>query len=81
MEHVYCFETIRNNTALKQKGLIMFEFDGFETIRNNTALKHQLCKKTALLCFETIRNNTALKLSFVIGAIRPVLKPFETTQL
>ena len=56
-----CFETIRNNTALKRAFGIDQVKLGFETIRNNTALKLQV-KLVLLLCgFETIRNNTALK--------------------
>ena len=35
-----CFETIRNNTALKPVHRCRIFDDGFETIRNNTALKH-----------------------------------------
>ena len=33
------FETIRNNTALKQFQSIKLTLPGFETIRNNKALK------------------------------------------
>ena len=55
------FETIRNNTALKQQALWNWEIQSFETIRNNTALKQQLAHIPNQLGFETIRNNTALK--------------------
>ena len=36
------FETIRNNTALKQTDMYQFMSLRFETIRNNTALKHSV---------------------------------------
>ena len=35
-----CFETIRNNTALKPWEEFFESLLGFGTIRNNTALKH-----------------------------------------
>ncbi len=35
-----CFETIRNNTALKRAEALLAVLWSFETIRNNTALKH-----------------------------------------
>ena len=58
----WCFETIRNNTALKQCSRQCKTCDCFETIRNNTALKPDKVFTPKNHSFETIRNNTALKL-------------------
>ena len=55
------FGTIRNNTALKQKGKYLRSKLCFGTIRNNTALKPFICHIVPVVCFGTIRNNTALK--------------------
>ena len=56
-----CFGTIRNNTALKPKSILLIFSICFGTIRNNTALKHEMVQGSKVLCFGTIRNSTALK--------------------
>ena len=58
---IWCFGTIRNNTALKLNHFKVSENLRFGTIRNNTALKPTLFPKLSSICFGTIRNNTALK--------------------
>ena len=76
-----CFETIRNNTALKHLNAIIPINYCFETIRNNTALKLIDFNINFRNSFETIRNNTALKPGQFFSNDDLVLKPFETTQL
>ena len=61
MVDIFCFGTIRNNTALKQTGAGGKALEGFGTIRNNTALKRDTRSSCEIYGFGTIRNNTALK--------------------
>ena len=67
---MYCFETIRNNTALKLKSETLMYSNGFETIRNNTALKLMELEEDEHTSFETIRNNTALKLASELDGLK-----------